>query len=673
MKRIITILLAAALLAGLCLTASADTQSMLETVRIRVGDTSGYTKFSSDSWTDGGKTRYSFYWSTEEPYTSLNVTITESGIVTSYDCYDGSDDFGDTPTLNRPSQQKALESAKAFLAKIDPDVAPEIELTAQQDSLYNRGYTIRGRRMHGGVPVMNDTCWLRLAQDGETVVSFNLNWTEGLSFEDAAGAISKEAAQKAYAEQYGMRLQYRMDYRGKEPVVQLVYAPVSGYGEYISALTGEKFTVTDPSGDYKRAGNSFTTAEAAEDADAAGFGGFTEVEQAELDTLSGLLSREEQEKRLRANPLLTLQDMQVSYYRRGKDTFRGIYCDTLGFEGENRSATVTVNAADGQILRYYFYHDQTVKLGSALTEAQALELAKKAAATLAGELLSQYREQESERGAYYVRYVNDVPFDHDSVSAYVEPETGLLTSYSIGMTDREFPSPAGAISAGEAAAAMFRQVDYVLTYVPTSRGGKGYDTAALVYALENGSYSLLLDPFTGDLLHTEEQRTLPEYTDISGHYAETAINALRAYGVGFDAAEYRPNDTITQGEYVTLLQGVFGGYGDVILYAGRDYAKACEDAVRSGILKVGEYDADAPLTRETSAVLMIRALGLDEVASLPGIYVSPFTDVSGAHVGHIAILSAMGVFRGNGKGGFMPAKNLTRGDAAIVLYQYLTK
>ena len=84
-----------------------------------------------------------------------------------------------------------------------------------------------------------------------------------------------------------------------------------------------------------------------------------------------------------------------------------------------------------------------------------------------------------------------------------------------------------------------------------------------------------------------------------------------------------------------------------------------------------EKSPDAGVSREQAAVYMIRALNLDEVASLDGIYVSEFSDVI-SHKGHISILGAMGVVNGYG-GIFNPGQMLTRADAMIMLYNYLSK
>ena len=81
---------------------------------------------------------------------------------------------------------------------------------------------------------------------------------------------------------------------------------------------------------------------------------------------------------------------------------------------------------------------------------------------------------------------------------------------------------------------------------------------------------------------------------------------------------------------------------------------------------------DEPLSRENSAIYLIRIMGIEEVAKLEGIYKSKFSDVE-ENIGYISILNAMGVFNGDENGNFNPKKNLTRADAMIVIYNYLNR
>ena len=71
--------------------------------------------------------------------------------------------------------------------------------------------------------------------------------------------------------------------------------------------------------------------------------------------------------------------------------------------------------------------------------------------------------------------------------------------------------------------------------------------------------------------------------------------------------------------------------------------------------------------------MMVRALGFEEVATLNGIYVPIFADVSADSVGFTSILGAMGVIKGDENGNFNPNGTVTRADAAIMLYNYLSK
>ena len=673
MKRILSLLLALVMALPLCVAATAaDTQSALETVRTRIGDTSDYTEFQSGSQSYGGQVLYTFRWSRSEPYQELYVTITDSGVITNYGLYVQSEGYDRKPTLSHPSQDAMLQAASDFVQKINPTAAQNIKITAENRvTLRSNQYYFTLQRMQSGYLVADDMGSLRIGADGKTVESFYINWTEGATFETADRVIAEADAQKAFTDAFGMRLSYERVWENETPAVRLVYRPVFNGSDYISAVTGEKITLRDAGATARYGKNgAVTTEEAASDS---GFGGFTEIEQSELDTLAGLLKTEEEERLLRANAHLTLSGMKLAGHSRSKAWSGDQYTDSLRFSGDAASAYVQLDAKTGEILRYSYYDGSTAASRAALSDAALAEKAAAAAKALSGNRFAEYKEESAESGSLrYTRYINGVPFDEDAIYASVDPVSGKLTSYSIAYSDLQFPSPSGVLTAEQAAKAMFEAVKYLPQYrfTCTAEKAEAYDRAVLVYALEN-PYARV-DAFTGEVGGREEASSeLPAYTDISGHYGETAINALRAYGVGFDTAEYRPNAEITQGEFVTLLNSVFYGADGVIVYAQKDFAEACRIAVDNGVLHADEVDADKALTRETAAVWLIRALGMDEVASLSAIYKAPFADVSGAHVGHIAILTAMKVFNGAGNGKFLPEKKLTRADAAIVLYNYL--
>ena len=69
--------------------------------------------------------------------------------------------------------------------------------------------------------------------------------------------------------------------------------------------------------------------------------------------------------------------------------------------------------------------------------------------------------------------------------------------------------------------------------------------------------------------------------------------------------------------------------------------------------------------------MMIDALGVGEYAAYD-IYKQPFADVS-ENTGYIAILAAMGVVQGDENGNFNPDNDITRAEAAIMVYNYLNR
>lgn len=683
MKRAISLLLAAAMLFGLfAVTAFAEdgTQEALKTVKQRIEDTNDYEEFYSSSYQNGDAMSYRFTWNHngEDGYKNLYVTVTGTGVITNYSKYssDMTYSYG-KPSFDRVPVAEAMETAKAFLAKIDPTVCGEYELTSDRtsESLWGGSYSFSLQRMVSGIPVSGDTGYVYVAEDGQTVTDFGLTYTETLVFEDAARAISRAEAEKDYAEKIGMDLYYTDRYEDGKRTPYPVYVPQKTYGTYISAITGEPMSPLTPKtpggnkgiNDMAMPTAAPTEAAAAEPEEVR----FSEAELKQLDNLAGLLGIEEAEKLVRGNKLFWLDDT-MRLYRNSctQDTFNERYLYSLNFTADNGSASFTLNGDTGEIYNFSHY-DWTYREKEIMSAEEAQKLARSAAEELAAEKLAEYQEKDSSTGSVsYVRYANGIRYPSDSVYAYVSTYTGKLESYSINYSNVTFPSLEGILTADEAAAKMFAQRDYELVYIRDCQSPESevYDKGSLIYRLKGSS--MQVDPYTGEMSKPVETVTLPEYTDIAGHYGEKEITTLRRFGIGFAESEFRPDDAITKGEFLSLISGIFYRYSPVILYKNADYTAACTEAVSRSILPAEDADADTTLTRETMAMLMIRVMGLEDVAKLQGIYRSPFTDVT-RNEGYISILWAMGVIHGNGDGTYSPDLELTRAQAAIVIYNYI--
>lgn len=689
MKKFLSLVLAAALCAASAVPALADSNSekineMLSVLKQRIGSTDEYDKFSGSVNAYGGETRYEFLWSKTDGdnRSSMNITMNSDGVVTSYYTYGGGGNGrGGKASINRPDVSEALDAAISGFKKLNPDISENVKITSDGEyrSLTGDDFSFVLQRTQNGIPVADDDGWISVSADAKRVVSFSLNYTTGLKFENSSKLISKEDAQNSFNEKFPMKLRYTTEYKDDKKSATLIYSPDSEYNQYISATSGEVITR-----EYRRhrfgAGN-MKASESMAAMDMAD-NGFSEAEIKNLDTINGLIGLDKAEKIILTSKVinansaykLTEHALCRDWYDEDKYTYRLEFERTSG--DEDYWLDAEVDAKSGDILSFYISENRGNEKAK-LNVKQGYEKAYAALEVLApshfGEnmdYLLDGDDKDSSGNYVFFRYVNGIEFADNSVRISVDMASGKIISYRIGYDDIEFPSADGVISAEDAGKRLFEQVGYDVWYIPTYEDDKPAQ-APVVY--DTDSYDLTLDAFSGELKYKRDSEKVGEYTDIENHYAKDAIEALARFGIGFADSEFKPDSNITQADFVTLLNAAFNDYGPIVIYKGISYNDIYDDAIADGIVKEDEYSPDADVTRDLAAKMMVRALGFEEVATLNGIYVPIFADVSADSVGFTSILGAMGVIKGDENGNFNPSGTVTRADAAIMLYNYLSK
>ncbi|MFZ5815573.1 MAG: S-layer homology domain-containing protein [Bacillota bacterium] len=188
--------------------------------------------------------------------------------------------------------------------------------------------------------------------------------------------------------------------------------------------------------------------------------------------------------------------------------------------------------------------------------------------------------------------------------------------------------------------------------------------------------------------------------DIEGHWALPAIRRLLEAKIvsGYGDGSFRPNASLSRSAFVKMLvganglalkQGDDGGFRDTASHwvSQQGYLGA---AVGAGIIRPGEYpegrfEPDRPVTREEIAVMVTRALGLEQqalsrrlelvggTAVLAGKSFSDAGDWEKA--GHIAVAVEAGIITGysesDGRYTFRPARSATRAEAAVMVTRAL--
>lgn len=189
--------------------------------------------------------------------------------------------------------------------------------------------------------------------------------------------------------------------------------------------------------------------------------------------------------------------------------------------------------------------------------------------------------------------------------------------------------------------------------------------------------------------------------DISGHWALDAIRRLLADGVvsGFGDGTFRPDEPVTRAGFLKMLVAAKGlplepgaarGFAEGDHWVARQgYLGA---AVAAGIVDPsehpgGRFEPDRPIDREAMAVMVVRALGLEESARGQQIRVEGgaasiagrrFTDAGRWQwPGHVALAVTHGLVTGyaepDGWYAFRGDRTATRAEAAVMVIRALPR
>lgn len=641
-----------------------ETERLLSLVKSRIGSTEEYNEFSSSVYDLAGEKSYYFSWTSgDENYKEMNVTVIPEGIITSYDIYDY---YSSDEKIKKGTYDAALQRAKDLFFKINPALEKSYIISRRTDyeSINEYQYSFDLYRVENGIKVGADNGYLNLSSDMTKITGFYFSYTPYAELKKPENIISKDEAKEAFSKNIGMTLAYRIRYnREGKKEAYLVYLPAKN-NTYVDAFTG----------DIKHIKNEFyynnSKAEARDElAGGASDESFSEAEEEDLVRLNSIMSEENAEKLLRQNKLFNITDDYDAdwinlYKEHGSDKY--LYQIDFSNIDEDSYASAVMNASTGEIIRFSHYDNQDE---DSLSPKQKYEFAVKYARELAPSHVNEYVLEPDEDMEYdtYVfrRSVQSIPCVDDCISVSVSSADGHLNSYSISYSEIDFPDASKCISREEALSILYQKLGMDLIYIPSFIGDSTRREYHLIYTPDiQKTWSV--DAVSGII--DDVSAEIPEYTDIAGHYGEAAIKDLKNYLIGCGSPEFMPNKPITQKEFLNLIINVIS-WGNPVLFDNTD---GMDNYWIADILKGGENISDRSITRLEAVIYIIRALGIEEYASIQNIYISPFADVPADKAGFAAILYGMNVIKGTGNT-FNPNGVLTRADAAIMVDNYINR
>ncbi len=704
MKKALSVFLAATLIFTLIpwavfASADHDLENAILTAKSKIEIPVEYSEFSSNIYTDYGETSYSLRWATkDEEYTQpkqISINVNNCGDITSYDCSDYTT-YSNKLQFPKFTDEEFKNTAKQWLFSVNSSwekSLPDDAITVQgAKGVTSSTIPVVFERMENGLPFCNDHATVSINTQTKEVLSFYSKWTYPDNIPAASEAIDEATAEKIYHEKSPMELSYKnIDNHGV-----LVYTPTHG-DVVIDARTGEEFDFFryGQTSNKAASGGSSLMAEESADAAAPEAPRLTESELKNIDEVENLLPEKELCNIAENMPSTAIKDLTLisaDYHRINKTDEPAQYRARLYYENTNPDdygrAYVYLDAQTGELFNFNCYTDRKADERNKVSFDTALKTAESFIKQYGGKAAEKVKntseppvnmEKVYNYNYYFSRFENDVPFGDNGFSITINPVTGNITSYYKTWNDEiDFETPDELISPEKAGEILVDTAKMVLSYDFQQGESTTEPIIGMTYRL-GGAAPRIIKAKTGEIinyngeLYNPNENEIIYPTDISGHYGESAITKLlenRLIVLEEDETSFRPDDFITQRELIAFLCCLDYGAPQPIF----------SDIVARKINNYKNYDIsidpDSTASREFGVMLMVTALNYQETAKLKGIYTTAFADqdeISEDMLGFVALAQGLGIISGNGNGLFNPTESLTRADAAIMIYNYLSR
>ena len=700
-----------------------ELEKVIAAVRSKLEIDPSLTQFDASSYQDYTMAvRYSLSWYSDTG-DSVYVSADSEGEIISVDIYKQSDmqRYGTSgPRFPRLSKDEAATLAFGYILKLLPKQAPMVD-SSNPSITFNRygGYNLRYAHLLNDI-LVDDDIWVTIDPNNGDLRSLHCRWLtmEYANIDNAEEVIGLDAAKKALRDEIGLKLHYRLLYNYSRyatgnseftPKVVLEYTLNESASYQLDALSGALYfePLIDRYGGVMggKGGGDMVN----EDRELSAISptmafSLTPEEQKRIDSLEGLISAEEALSRLLKLPNLDIdEEMQINHvdyhpsYGEPNREYISIYFTSAPSESIFHSANATLDAKSGELISFYSYPGRSFGMTryAELSETRGEELQQIADSFLQtvkpklwamvkvqplSETTSPYYQPSYWQDSItftYIRQVNQIPFEQNCLYLSVSQETGKITSYNEEWQEQlEFPSAQGILTLDEAYKALENILIPELTYkiVPhADESGKAvppltYDAKLVYNAAQLTGFSLNAETVTiyqyGEEYNPAGVALGQEYTDLIGLSDAYKINEVALMLQLPQSELFLPEERLNQAEFLRWLYSMQNGY----YYLGDD------ESFYTNLRYTGYWDEELSdpeklLTTLDGVEYLVRFLNMSNYAAMQGIFINPLnlSDTEAAWValavGNKAITYAT----------FEPDNDLTRLDAAIMLYNYLAR
>ncbi len=660
MKKLLAVLLVMVMaFSALPVLAAEIDKDVLMSVKERVEIPEGLTEFSYSESTYDNVLRYDFTWHDADYNREVYVTSDSKGRIVGYSRYERNDYSGEKSLIGY-----SLSDARALTEEFVKRAYPEYfenendclklneEYTTSSYSGRYKSFSFRFERFSRGEVMTSNTVVVRVRATKEIIYVQNVAAAldEDVTFVQGE---DKSIGKSEYTEKFPVELYYGSDYSGKEPVITLFYSIDKGYVSRFdnSVLVQKYFDRYAEYGAEDSVATESTLAGGNKNAQ------LTPEEIKALEENANLVKVKDVEAMLRKIEILKITD-DMKLDRTNTNKYDDRYVVRFTLKSDEKTTNVTYNGETGEVtnINTYYMHDYANnKTGNIVMPKEDIEsFVRTLSSNKLDETSVTYTEGESHGTMNAVRLVNNVKYPENSINVTYDGINNAVTRYSIAWDEdvSKFPKPEEAIGLEKAEDIIFNIEPLYNTFVKTEAG--------YVPSITIGN-SVTINAITGEEIYKKADEK-KAYTDISNHWAKNEINILWEHDIYLAGDCFNPDTAITQADMIRL----FSACRDAgIIPIGWENDRIAEYGFNEGYVKTD--DPDKLMTRREAFKAMCQILGYGEVAEFD-IYKSSYTDMEPC--GSAEILKAMGVLTGDTA---RPDDYLTRAEAAVMVYRYLSK
>lgn len=600
---------------------------------------------------------YELHWYGDED--AIDVTCESDGQLIRY--YKVSKDS--KQRLAKVSYEEAIKIADVFLQDVAVSYAQNLVLETERDVESDICYRLNYQLVHEGTAVMGEQAYVDVnKQTGEVMRFKGVEAYKEKVFEEKAVKIDLNKAKQIYLDQIGLTTNYHTSRYYKDKMVLeetksfLTHDVNNSLGVGISALTGE---IIKPYTNRVQ----YAEAEWMKDEMASGGAdnGLTVAEQKAVDETATFISEDQiVSKGVQFFPILkTMMVDQVELEQVDEMYYKTFNYRNKEKEMDTAYARLKVKAQTGEIESFWYIDksdDEESSNGEyAWSNLEASALLSQLDGVHYNEV--QFNEAESNETRFvFGRMANGYPVVDEGMTLKYNGQLGMVTGYEKNWSNTHFDVPKEMLSKEEVVDYIGLQLYYMETEENKYRLVYNHESKSAIYDTVDGKrLNYLGQPY--------ETEGVSFYADIKGHEKEAVIKKLFDSGIYLDETNLKPDEVITQKEWMLLLLRATHGIWEEARWESM--------SVSEGILEELELDATKQVTHEEAVKHLIKVAGYEEVAKISEIFKMP--DETGQIAedlkGYLAIAYGLKWLEDNRQ--FVGKELLTKADAMVYIYNML--